>query len=77
MRLPAAAANNGRDTFDKFRVYAFAISPLSGQRTENPALVSVSMSSPGNLKQVFDTAWDQTESAWRWGAAKVPGGGKT
>ena len=35
------------------------------------------MSSPGNLKQVFDTAWDQTESAWRWGAARVPGGGKT
>ncbi|HVE04105.1 MAG TPA: MdtA/MuxA family multidrug efflux RND transporter periplasmic adaptor subunit [Rhizomicrobium sp.] len=35
------------------------------------------MSSPGNLKHVFDTAWDQTESAWRWGAARVPGGGKT
>lgn len=35
------------------------------------------MSSPGNLKNVLDTAWDQTESAWRWGAARIPGGAKT
>ena len=35
------------------------------------------MSSPGNLKQVFDSAWDQTDRAWRWGAKRVPGGAKT
>ena len=35
------------------------------------------MSSPGNLKNVLDSAWDQTESAWRWGAARIPGGAKT
>jgi multidrug efflux system membrane fusion protein len=35
------------------------------------------MSSPGSLKQVFDSAWDQTDRAWRWGAARVPGGAKT
>src|SRR5689334_10058850 len=35
------------------------------------------MSSPGSLKHVFDTAWDQTDRAWRWGAARVPGGAKT
>jgi membrane fusion protein, multidrug efflux system len=35
------------------------------------------MSSPGNLKSVLDTAWDQTDRAWRWGAARIPGGAKT
>ncbi|HTP76205.1 MAG TPA: efflux RND transporter periplasmic adaptor subunit [Rhizomicrobium sp.] len=35
------------------------------------------MSSPGNLKHVLDTAWDQTDRAWRWGAARIPGGAKT
>lgn len=35
------------------------------------------MSSPGNLRQVFDSAWDQTDRAWRWGAQRVPGGAKT
>jgi multidrug efflux system membrane fusion protein len=35
------------------------------------------MSSPGSLRHVFDTAWDQTDRAWRWGAARVPGGAKT
>ena len=35
------------------------------------------MSSPGNLKHVLDSAWDQTDRAWRWGAARIPGGAKT
>ena len=35
------------------------------------------MSSPGSLKDVFDTAWDRTDRAWRWGAARMPGGAKT
>jgi multidrug efflux system membrane fusion protein len=35
------------------------------------------MSSPGSLKEVLDTAWDQTDRAWRWGAARIPGGAKT
>ena len=35
------------------------------------------MSSPGNLRQVLDSAWDQTDRAWRWGAKRVPGGAKT
>jgi len=35
------------------------------------------MSSPDSPKDVFGTAWDQTDRAWRWGAAHVPGGAKT
>jgi multidrug efflux system membrane fusion protein len=35
------------------------------------------MSSPGSLKDVIDTAWGRTDRAWRWGAARIPGGAKT
>ncbi len=35
------------------------------------------MSSPGSLKDVLDTAWGRTDRAWRWGAARLPGGAKT
>jgi multidrug efflux system membrane fusion protein len=35
------------------------------------------MSSPGGLKNAVDSAADQAGNAWRWGAARVPGGSRT
>jgi membrane fusion protein, multidrug efflux system len=35
------------------------------------------MSSPGSLKNVADAAADRAGNAWRWGAARVPGGSRT
>ncbi|HUO89977.1 MAG TPA: efflux RND transporter periplasmic adaptor subunit [Rhizomicrobium sp.] len=35
------------------------------------------MSSPGSLKNAVDTAADRAGSAWRWGAARIPGGSRT
>src|SRR5258707_4262138 len=32
------------------------------------------MSGPGSLKGALDTAVEHTDRAWRWGAARMPGG---
>jgi membrane fusion protein, multidrug efflux system len=35
------------------------------------------MSSPGSFRSAIDTAAGHTDRAWRWSAARIPGGGKT